>query len=98
MTTSSEASGVLSAISTEAEHLVTIVVKTKLGARYEFPDMCRKSLVGVLPQSGRVPESVTYLMLYNYSGAMLSVPFRLVEEVFIEGAQSREDVLWTCRV
>ncbi len=96
--TTSPSPNVVSALSVDTQHLITIVVKTKLGACYYFPDMSKKSVVEALPPSGRVPENITYLMLYNYSGAMLSVPFRLVQEVFVEGAQSREDILWTSPV
>lgn len=81
---------VAAALTTDGSLLETVTVVTEQGSVYHFPDMSRKSLVEVLPPSGRIPESVTHLMLFNYSSAMLSVPFRIVREVRIG-----EEVLWT---
>jgi len=91
MTTSTDS--VLTAVSTDENNLVLVEVETALGAVYSFPDMSMKSLEAVVPPSGRVPESITFLMFYNYSGAMLSVPIRLVKEVRVG-----EKILWKCPV
>lgn len=82
---------VVAALTTDPSLLETVTVVTKQGSEYCYPDMCRKSLEAALPPSGRIPESVTHLMLFNYSAAMLSVPFRIVREVRVG-----EEVLWKC--
>ena len=91
MTTSTDQP--LIVISTTASDLVEVVVETLQGSRYVFPDMNRENVVSVLPPSGRVPESVTFLMFYNYSGSVMSLPIRIVKEVRVG-----EEVLWTSDV
>lgn len=82
---------VVAALTIDSSLLETVTVVTLQGAEYSYPDMDRKSVALALPPSGRIPESVTHLMLFNYSAAMLSVPFRIVREVRVG-----EEVLWKC--
>lgn len=86
MTTSTspqEDSGVLSEVE----------IETHQGSKYVFPDMKWESLAFALPPSGRVPESMSVLTLCNYSGACLTLPFRIVKEVRVGKA-----ILWSSPV
>jgi hypothetical protein len=76
-------------VSTAAKDLVEVEVETTQGSKYVFPDMSLENMKKVLPSSGRIPESVTFLMFYNYSGSVLSIPFRIVKEVRVGGT-----ILW----
>lgn len=80
---------VLAAVQTDGAQLVEVEIVTRQGARYVFPDMNADNLSSVLPPTGRVPDSISYLMLYNYSGAVVSIPIRIVEQVRVG-----EEVLW----
>ncbi len=77
-------------ISTDQSDLIEVEVETKQGSRYVYPDVSLDSIKQGLPESGRIPKDVTFLMFYNYSGATLSIPFHIVKEVRVG-----EDVLWT---
>lgn len=76
-------------ISADTRNLVVVEVETKQGSKYVYPDVSRESIELGLPESGRVPEDMTFLMFYNYSGSTLSIPFHIVKEVRVG-----EDVLW----
>ena len=93
MTTSNLEPKALTAVTppTDATGLVTVAVFTRTGAKYVFPDMKKDTVKEVLPESGRIPESISFLMFYNYSGAVLSIPIRCVAEVKAEGS-----TLWKC--
>jgi hypothetical protein len=69
----------------------TVYVLTKEGAEYVFPDMSVDELKKVLPESGRVLESMPILMMMNASMAVLNLPFRIVKQV-----RAGEEVLWDC--
>jgi hypothetical protein len=72
--------------------LVTVGVETKLGAHYSFPDMEKSALEHVLPHlSDRVPEGQECLMLVNASFCTMSVLYRIIRKVTVNG----ED-WWVC--
>jgi hypothetical protein len=74
-------------------NLVTVGVETQLGAKYVFPDVELEKLEEILPKmkSGLDPVlSMRYggqLVLVNASIAVLSMPFRIVEAVTVNGEQ-----------
>lgn len=74
--------------------LVDVRIRTKSGAEYVFPDMSLAVLKSVMPESGRTPESQPALMLFNASAALMSVPFSIIDEVFVVGEES----LWLSSV
>ncbi len=71
--------------------LVEVVVTTKEGARYAFPDMSEDDMRKVLPESGRVLSNMPSLMMVNVSVAVLTIPFRIIKTVEVGG-----EVLWVC--
>lgn len=71
--------------------LVEVVVTTKEGARYTFPDMSEDDMRKVLPESGRVLSNMPSLMMVNVSVAVLTIPFRIIKTVEVGG-----EVLWVC--
>jgi hypothetical protein len=63
--------------------LVEVILETLLGARYVFPDMPRTALTpnfinAAATASGKV-------VLVNVSGAMLTLPSRIVGTIFFDG-------------
>lgn len=79
---------------TECMDLITVTVRTSLGAVYVFPDVSEEQLKLALPESGRVPGGYSQLMFMNTSLALLSVPWRVVEEVKTARAEV-EEVVWS---
>lgn len=75
-------------------------IETKMGARYAFPDMVIEELKKVLPQSGRVLESMPMLSMVNISMSVLSVPFFIIKQISVVTTNSQgevnEEVLWDC--
>jgi hypothetical protein len=69
--------------------LVEVVVTTREGARYVFPDMAEGELRKVLPESGRLLASMPSLMMANASVAVLTIPFRIIKTIEVGG-----EVLW----
>lgn len=71
---------------TSSNELVEVRLETFLGACYSFPDMDVSVLSQVLPKGeNRVPEGHGQIQLMNASVALLSVPFRIVEKIFVNG-------------
>lgn len=69
----------------------TVTITTREGSSYKFPDVLRKYVLRALPETGRTPAESHALLLLNLSGAVLSLPLRIVATVAIE-----EEVLWVC--
>ena len=71
--------------------LGVVDVETHLDVHYAFPDMDLGELEKVLPEgSNRILSGQTDLILVNVSGAVLSVPFRIVRKIVaVEGAVNR---------
>lgn len=67
--------------------LVTVGIDTKLGAHYEFPDVDSRELRKVLPESGRMPEGQPTLSLINASMSILSVLFRIIKRITVDGKE-----------
>lgn len=63
--------------------LVTVTVKTHLGAEYVFPDMPRPMLDNVIRLSGW--ETSGRLILVNVSAAVLTMESRIVKSVSYDG-------------
>jgi hypothetical protein len=74
-----------------AGKLESVVVTTKTGAIYRFPDMPRDELERVLPESGRINSSMPALMMVNASVSVLTIPFRIIKTIRVG-----EEVLWAC--
>ena len=71
--------------------LCVVVVTTHMGAEYRFPDMSESQVREAMPQSGRIPSDQPALMMVNVSHAVLTMVFRIVQEVRIG-----EEVIWRC--
>lgn len=78
--------------------LVKVVVTTKEGARYVFPDMSEDDMRKVLPESGRVLSNMPSLMMVNVSVAVLTIPFRIIKtiEVSTDEPGWSGEILWAC--
>jgi hypothetical protein len=72
--------------------LVTVNIRTKLDAHYEFPDVDMSQLRSVIPESGRIPEGQPTLALVNASIAVLSIPLNIVQTITVGS-----DTLWKLR-
>lgn len=72
----------------QGSDLVDVIVETHLKARYVFPDMPRQMLNNVIQYSGW--ERTGQFVLVNVSGAVLTMPARLVKTVSYDG-----EVKWT---
>jgi hypothetical protein len=70
---------------------VDVVVVTREGAKYAFPDMTLEDLKRVLPESGRIPEGMPALMMVNVSVSVLTIPLRIVKYIEVNGEK-----LWAC--
>jgi hypothetical protein len=75
----------------DSSKLVDVIVVTKSGARYVFPDMPSGELERVLPESGRQLETQPSFMMVNASIAVLTIPFRVIKSIETGGK-----VLWAC--
>lgn len=65
--------------------LVTVEVRSQLGAVYSFPDMDSSTLAPLL--DGMRNPSSTQLTLVNVSGAALCIPVRIVAAVLVDGEE-----------
>lgn len=75
----------------DASMMVDVVVTTKTGARYAFPDMPSAELERVLPESGRVLDTQPSLTMVNASISVLAIPFRIIKTIEVGGK-----TLWAC--
>jgi len=82
----------------DASTLVDVVVETKMGTKYLFPDMPRGELERVLPESGRILETQPTLMMVNASISVLSIPFRVIKNIEVTSSEPgwTGEVLWAC--
>jgi len=62
--------------------LVTVTIETTLGARYEFPDMSRRIVEGLITDELALLGNLT---LVNVSQAVLVIPLRIVKVLAING-------------
>jgi hypothetical protein len=65
------------------QDLTNVEVTTREGAVYAFPDMPHSTLETVLQHSNWVANGV--LILVNVSGALLSLPARVVDTISWDG-------------
>lgn len=83
------------AVSRREGALISIVITTKMGERYEFPDVQLTSLKLALPESGRMPSNMPALMIVNASMAVLSVPMRIIKTITtVDPEDGFPDELW----
>ena len=68
----------------------TVVIETLDGESYRFPVMNVSLLKRMLPENGRRVESAPCLVLVNAAVATLSIPFRVIGKIEVEGSE----VLW----
>jgi hypothetical protein len=71
----------------EKVDLITVEIETTLGAKYVFPDMERAALERMLPKMGEPKLVHEQLTIVNASIALLSLPFRIVKVVRVEGEE-----------
>lgn len=73
--------------------LVSVEVETKNGNVYRFPAMDGDALKSVLPKGKRIEPSASQptLAMVNASFAVLSIPFRIIKAVRVNG-----DEWWVC--
>lgn len=63
-----------------------VVITTRLGAVYTFPDVVKDHLSIMLPYGAvSVPEGLELLGLANLTGSFLSIPMRVVSSVRYRG-------------
>jgi hypothetical protein len=74
--------------------LVVVVVETLLGDVYIFPGVLLDELKRVLPQSGRIPEGQSTLVLTNSAPATLVMPLRSVKTICYKVDEESLDELW----
>lgn len=73
----------------QATDLVKVVVTTREGSVYVLPDMDKHALKSILPRDNRMPSDMPALAMCNVSFAVLTLPFRIVDHVAVDG-----DILW----
>lgn len=61
-------------------------LKDRLGAEYVLPNMNVEDVRRILPEKGRVPTDALAFFV-NVSLCTLSVPFRIVQRVFIDAEE-----------
>lgn len=71
--------------------LGVVKVVTRQKSEYIFPDMPKQVVRSVIPESGRIPADQPALVMLNASQAVLTLPLRVVGEIYID-----EELVWTC--
>jgi hypothetical protein len=73
--------------------LISVEVVTKNGDHYCFPAMDSEAVKGILPRSKHEEPSVSQptLSLVNASYSVLSIPFRIIKTIMVDG-----NVWWEC--
>lgn len=69
--------------------LVTVELRTQLGAVYVFPDMPDEEMRKMLEAIGNT--SMSQLTLVNVSQAVLCTPLRILATILVDGEER-----WTC--
>jgi hypothetical protein len=70
------------------EGMTTVTIKTKQGSDYSFPDVPRATLQTMIEQRGW--NEAGSVLIVNVSGALLSMPARIVDTLSYDG-----EVRWT---
>lgn len=68
--------------------LGVVEVVTKQGSCYRYPDMDKNALQKVLPKGeNRIRESMPTLSMCNASFVVLSIPFRVIDKITVDGEE-----------
>lgn len=70
--------------------LCTVVIVDPDGLEYSIPLVNAEKVKRVLPESGRIPEGQTSLVIVNAMAAVVSIPLMCVKEVRLAG-----EVVWS---
>ena len=71
--------------------LVTVNVETLEGDVYRFPSMP----LPTLRELGVPSHSISFLTLVNQSNAVVTIPWRIMKELYVECADGKRELLWS---
>ena len=65
----------------KTDDLMPVLVETRTGAIYVFPDVSREALEHSFPKGAGLDAGMPTLVIANASGAVLTLPLRIIKRV-----------------